>query len=172
MGLLSQVSQSVHLQVLKNNNENRRRKKKRALLSVVWILPTVNQDHGVYPHGYPSPCTFNGLAYSLFHAGLFCQRYCVLPPTRPPERITKPVLMGRAVSQGPPLSHSERGKAHTPSSPSLRVIAMADRRIPRDCCPLPAVIRMCQTVSPALPCYNWTLQTKCFREKKSIFFLL
>ncbi|MGH0136217.1 UNVERIFIED_CONTAM: hypothetical protein FKN15_068294 [Acipenser sinensis] len=31
---------------------------KRALLSVVWILPTVNQDHGGYPHGYPSPCTF------------------------------------------------------------------------------------------------------------------
>ncbi|MGH0123244.1 UNVERIFIED_CONTAM: hypothetical protein FKN15_011709 [Acipenser sinensis] len=69
----------------------------------------------------------------------------VLPPTRPPEHITKPVLMGQAVSQGPPLSHSERGKAHTPSSPPLRVIAMADRRIPRDCCPLPAVIRMCQT---------------------------
>ncbi|MGH0140729.1 UNVERIFIED_CONTAM: hypothetical protein FKN15_072077 [Acipenser sinensis] len=78
----------------------------------------------------------------------------VLPPTRPPERITKPVLMGRAVSQGPPLSHSERGKAHTPSSPPLRVIAMTDRRIPRDCCPLPAVIRMCQTVSPDLPCYT------------------
>ncbi|MGH0158309.1 UNVERIFIED_CONTAM: hypothetical protein FKN15_051944 [Acipenser sinensis] len=62
--------------------------------------------------------------------------------------------MGRAVSQGLPLSHSERGKAHTPSSPPLRVIAMTDRRIPRDCCPLPAVIRMCQTVSPDLPCYS------------------
>ncbi|MGH0132719.1 UNVERIFIED_CONTAM: hypothetical protein FKN15_050287 [Acipenser sinensis] len=78
----------------------------------------------------------------------------VFTPTQPPERITKPVLMGRAVSQGPPLSHSERGKAHTPSSPPLRVIAMTDRRIPRDCCPLPAVIRMCQTVSPDLPCYR------------------
>ncbi|MGH0139655.1 UNVERIFIED_CONTAM: hypothetical protein FKN15_042584 [Acipenser sinensis] len=30
----------------------------RALLSVVWILPTVNQDHGGYQHGYHSPCTF------------------------------------------------------------------------------------------------------------------
>ncbi|MGH0168181.1 UNVERIFIED_CONTAM: hypothetical protein FKN15_053922 [Acipenser sinensis] len=68
-----------------------------------------------------------------------------IPQTRPPERPTKPDLMGRAVSQGPPLSHSERGKAHTPSSPPLRVIAMTDRWIPRDCCPLPAVIRMCQT---------------------------
>ncbi|MGH0125075.1 UNVERIFIED_CONTAM: hypothetical protein FKN15_021503 [Acipenser sinensis] len=45
-------------------------------------------------------------------------------------------------------------EAHTPSSPPLRVIAMTDRRILRDCCPLPAVIRMCQTVSPDLPCYT------------------
>ncbi|MGH0158395.1 UNVERIFIED_CONTAM: hypothetical protein FKN15_050611 [Acipenser sinensis] len=35
--------------------------------------------------------------------------------------------MGRTVPQGPPLSHSERGKANTPSSPPLRVIAMTDR---------------------------------------------
>ncbi|MGH0159448.1 UNVERIFIED_CONTAM: hypothetical protein FKN15_037406, partial [Acipenser sinensis] len=74
----------------------------------------------------------------------------VFPPTWPPKCTTKPVLMGRAVSQGLPLSHSERGKAHTHSSPPLRVIAMANRRIPRDCCPLPAVIRVCQTVSPDL----------------------
>ncbi|MGH0150006.1 UNVERIFIED_CONTAM: hypothetical protein FKN15_026351 [Acipenser sinensis] len=31
---------------------------------------------------------------------------------------------------------------------------MTDRRILRDCCPLPAVPRMCQIVSPDLPCYT------------------
>ncbi|MGH0163375.1 UNVERIFIED_CONTAM: hypothetical protein FKN15_044907 [Acipenser sinensis] len=80
--------------------------------------------------------------------------HCFIPQTRPPECTTKPDLKGRAVSQGPPLSHSERGKAHTPSSPPLHVIAMTDRRIPRDCCPPPAVIRMCQIVSPDLSCYR------------------
>ncbi|MGH0173525.1 UNVERIFIED_CONTAM: hypothetical protein FKN15_005627 [Acipenser sinensis] len=109
-----------------------------------------NQNHGVYQYrlspqpGSPTP----------YFTPASSASDTVLPPTRPPEHITKPVLMGRAVSQGPPLSHSERGKAHTPSSPPLRVIAMADRRIPQDCCPLPAVIRMCQTVSPDLPCYS------------------
>ncbi|MGH0166771.1 UNVERIFIED_CONTAM: hypothetical protein FKN15_050691 [Acipenser sinensis] len=62
--------------------------------------------------------------------------------------------MGRAISKGPPLSHLERGKAHTPSSPPLCVFAMTDRWILRDCCPLPAVTRMCQIVSPDLPCYR------------------
>ncbi|MGH0135039.1 UNVERIFIED_CONTAM: hypothetical protein FKN15_056477 [Acipenser sinensis] len=31
---------------------------------------------------------------------------------------------------------------------------MTDRRISQDCCLLPAVIRMCQTASPDLPCYS------------------
>ncbi|MGH0123520.1 UNVERIFIED_CONTAM: hypothetical protein FKN15_018038 [Acipenser sinensis] len=45
------------------------------------------------------------------------------------EGTTERYLIGSAILQGPPLSHSERGKANTPFSPLLRVIAMTDRQI-------------------------------------------
>ncbi|MGH0133117.1 UNVERIFIED_CONTAM: hypothetical protein FKN15_037194 [Acipenser sinensis] len=45
------------------------------------------------------------------------------------EGTTERYVIGPAIPQGLPLSHSERGKANTPSSPPLRVTAMTDRRI-------------------------------------------
>ncbi|MGH0164481.1 UNVERIFIED_CONTAM: hypothetical protein FKN15_047451 [Acipenser sinensis] len=72
--------------------------------------------------------------------------------------------LGQAIPQGPPLSHSERGKANTPSSPPLHVTAMTDRRILRDCCPLPAEPRIRQIVSTDLPCYS-AVYTKDQRQK-------
>ncbi|MGH0144066.1 UNVERIFIED_CONTAM: hypothetical protein FKN15_044675 [Acipenser sinensis] len=47
---------------------------------------------------------------------------------------------GRQSPQDPPLSHSERREARTPTLSPLRVTAVPDRRILMGCCPLPAAI--------------------------------
>ncbi|MGH0188305.1 UNVERIFIED_CONTAM: hypothetical protein FKN15_028768 [Acipenser sinensis] len=79
------------------------------------------QPKGDWRHASAVPSA--GLAYSLFHAGLFGQRHCVLPPTRPPERITKPVLIGPSSLPRPaPQPLRERESTHTlfPTSPCHR----------------------------------------------------
>ncbi|MGH0175162.1 UNVERIFIED_CONTAM: hypothetical protein FKN15_001854 [Acipenser sinensis] len=52
------------------------------------------------------------------------------------------------------LSATRREGKPTHPHPHLCVIAMTDRWILRDCCPLPAEPRIRQIVSTDLPCYS------------------
>ncbi|MBN3281909.1 IFT74 protein, partial [Polyodon spathula] len=67
-----------------------------------------------------------------------------------PEETAEHYLIGSAISQDSPLSHSERGKVHTPTFPPPRVTAMTHRRLLDDCRPLPA--------AQISPCYTMKLQ--------------
>ncbi|MGH0153941.1 UNVERIFIED_CONTAM: hypothetical protein FKN15_025828 [Acipenser sinensis] len=83
------------------------------------------------------------------HVEIFFQCHCIFTNTAPRMHNQAQFLWAE---QPPKACLSATQREGKPSSPPLRVIAMTDRRIPRDCCPIPAVLRMCQIVSPDLPC--------------------
>ncbi|MGH0137126.1 UNVERIFIED_CONTAM: hypothetical protein FKN15_015822 [Acipenser sinensis] len=59
------------------------------------------------------------------------KRQCIFPNTAIRTHNQAQFLCAEQSSQGPPLRHSERGKANTSSSPPLCVIAMTERRFLR-----------------------------------------